>query len=89
MIFPSTCQKEKAVHNQPPLVITSFGHCPYVSTRCSKKALVLPSSLTKKLKVNHLQDAGIQGHINPSFLSPTFTHVSSTTMELPRLSGHL
>gem|GEM_PF-4953406 len=28
---------EKAAHNQPPSVITSFGHCPYVPTRCSKK----------------------------------------------------
>jgi len=50
---------EKAAHNRPPSVITGFGHC----TRCSKKALVLPSSLTKK-------GAGIQGHIDPSFLFP-------------------
>ena len=39
-------------------MITSLGHSPYASTRCSKKALVLPSSLTKKGSPSGCGDPG-------------------------------
>ena len=90
-ITPSTRQKEKAASYQlPPSVITSLGHFPYPSTRC-KKALVFPSSITKKgLKVNYLQCAG---RVRGSRANPGLVHHNNrweeTSVKLSNTTLHM
>jgi len=85
------------LYQGPPSVIMYFGHFPYASTRCSKKALVLPSSLTKKDQGKPhfgVRDPGLHRsrplypHLHPSLVHHNHRW-EETSVEFDPLLSHL